>query len=166
MRHVLRVAVMVVLACVLCQCARTAAPPTPETDRTKEALHKVFPVVLKAGVTLETRKLLAWHPDVVPYLKQWVEALCQVVVTSTDTQGLQVVMLGTLDRLDMPAEMRQILADFVPVIAYLIPVALAAAEVAIPEGGQVLVVVTDICKWILLAMPPTLAAPVGSTSGG
>src|ERR1043166_4694964 len=155
-----RLALMLLLILSLTACAHQALPPgqpPASPDRTAQALHTLFPVALKAGVTLSAQSLLAFHPDVLPYLRPWLDALCATVVNTTDTHGLQVVMLATLDTITMPSTVKALLADFVPVVVGLVPVALQVAEISVPEVGSVMVVVGDICKAIEQALPPAVA---------
>src|ERR1043166_8507312 len=145
-----RLALMLLLILSLTAWAHQALPPgqpPASPDRTAQALHTLFPVALKAGVTLETKKLLSWHPDVLPYLRQWLDAICATMVTSTDTEGLRGVLITTLYAIDMPPTMHNILEEFIPVLVALIPFALEAAE-AVPQVETVVVVVTEVCEWM------------------
>lgn len=147
MRHV-----TVGLLCVsMVSCAHISASPPQQRQLFQAGLH--------VSITVATQSLVAFHPDIVPHLLAWLDAACGTVTGTTDVGTLQAVMREALTNTPMPEAMRALVADFIPVIVALMPVALQAAEMAVPDVQSVVIVAGDVCRWIEQAIPVSARLP-------
>ena len=153
-----RTAALLLLCSSLLGCAHLSGSAAQQQQQ------QLFQAGLHASVAVATQSLVAFHPDVVPHLLAWLDAICGTVTGATSIGALQTVMLGTLDATAMPPTMHAILADFIPVVIALMPIALQTAEIAVPEVASVLIVAGDVCRWVGQAIPASVRVPITGQS--